>query len=557
MGKNKKALSKKEQAALKTASAKRVAEQEEGPRIPRKAPKNTGRTRAATTEDVLADMAGQDSETDDSEDEEDAADEDHGSVDYGSVAKPVARRDGNEYGAIIGRGAGQEPLAVQRKAVYVFAVEELGRPLRAGEFEVIVECSPTDLKALGVKRGKDIVKLVDGSKSCNKASREIADMIMMKGHNITDAAIVIVGLAALDQHFSPGGQDFIGAQTREAVDRRLETLQQLEQMYDKSKEDTRGGADQGQQRGEGGGLDPSLWTSSQEVASFSRADEDSVASTVEANRRKGGGGSYSRAQATQVLKAVRATTSNVGKSLCAQAASRIRKVKPAASETAINKLARGTPTAGEMENTAKKASGVDADARTDMMLLMDVAWTLEQIDKVLRLELFRGATIKLLKMNEMMGRVDEAARREHVVEFGEIYFKCVHLDLQQRLEQLLFEDGEVEILTAEGSLNEEIKDDVKQLNAKIKGMARRGSGAEAASPTASGGQKRLGGPTAAGASPGGTSGGGGRTWCFKYIVGECTNNAICGLEHKEKKDIDCPYLAKGSCFKGSSCDWKH
>ena len=80
MGKNKKALSKKEQAALKTASAKRVAEQEEGPRIPRKAPKNTGRTRAATTEDVLADMAGQDSETDDSEDEEDAADEDHGSV---------------------------------------------------------------------------------------------------------------------------------------------------------------------------------------------------------------------------------------------------------------------------------------------------------------------------------------------------------------------------------------------------------------------------------------------------------------------------------------------
>jgi hypothetical protein len=33
--------------------------------------------------------------------------------------------------------------------------------------------------------------------------------------------------------------------------------------------------------------------------------------------------------------------------------------------------------------------------------------------------------------------------------------------------------------------------------------------------------------------------------------------ALIGILHREKRDIECPFLAKGSCAKGPSCDWKH
>ena len=115
----------------------------------------------------------------------------------------------------------------------MYAEGALGRGLRDGEFEVVVEMSPADLEALGKDRGADIVKLIDGSRTCTHASREIAHKIMVEGSNINDPAVAILGLAALDRHFNGGGRDFIGAQTRAGVERRLDTLMQLGERHGK------------------------------------------------------------------------------------------------------------------------------------------------------------------------------------------------------------------------------------------------------------------------------------------------------------------------------------
>ena len=125
----------------------------------------------------------------------------------------------------------------------------------------------------------------------------------------------------------------------------------------------------------GGGTDPPFreWTGAQEVASFSRADELTAASLVEARRRQGGKIPYTREQAARVLKAIRATSSDLGKSVCAHAASVVRRYKPGAEEAAINKLTRGSATAAEMERAIKRALGMSGDAETDMVLMLDAA----------------------------------------------------------------------------------------------------------------------------------------------------------------------------------------
>jgi hypothetical protein len=173
---------------------------------------------------------------------------------------------------------------------------------------------------------------------------------------------------------------------------------------------------------------------------------------------------------------------------------------------------------------------------------------------------YSGATSKLLKMIAMTGRVDEGERRKHMEEMGEIYFRSLHQDLHGRLEHVLFGGGE-DVGTKTGSMSEEVKDDVRQLIAKIKSMTSGRRGAAAAAQATPSGQRGAGGAAAAGGSPsastGSPTGGRGRTYCSKYFTGQCSNSAACGLPHREKEDIECPFLKKGSCFKGGACDWKH
>jgi hypothetical protein len=180
--------------------------------------------------------------------------------------------------------------------------------------------------------------------------------------------------------------------------------------------------------------------------------------------------------------------------VCAQTASAIRRYKTEAEEAAINKLTRGSPTAGEIERTIKKAIGMDGEAKTDVVLMLDAACALEQIDMTGGLGLYQGATTKLLKMPQMTRRVDEEERRKHMDELGDIYIKGLHQDLQRRLEHFLLGDDEGGIVTKTGSLSEEVKDDARQLIAKTKSMTsgRRGAGAKKTSrprADASGGER--------------------------------------------------------------------
>ena len=74
-------------------------------------------------------------------------------------------------------------------------------------------------------------------------------------------------------------------------------------------------------------------------------------------------GRFNDEQAVQVLKAIRASPSPVGKSLSAQVAASVQKTKPEAQDAAIHRLLRGTVTRAEMMITVKKAIGMGLGLR--------------------------------------------------------------------------------------------------------------------------------------------------------------------------------------------------
>ena len=46
--------------------------------------------------------------------------------------------------------------------------------------------------------------------------------------------------------------------------------------------------------------------------------------------------------------------------------------------------------------------------------------------------------------------------------------------------------------------------------------------------------------------------------CKEPLSGKCSKpTGKCDRPHVEKKDLPCPFLAKGGCAKGSACDWGH
>ena len=573
-----KEISAKDQAALKVAAAKRMAAHEDRSQKKARTTSEGGETNptgkppagppkaAGKTEDILQALAGNLSSEEGEEDLGSDSGEETEEENFGSVAKPVAREspNGRKYEMIIGQGAGFPKKAVSRKDTFNLAAEELGRELTVNEKKVLAQMSPEELKQASEEQGVKLVEMIKGLPGCEGAASEVNRMIMEEGHDINAVSVFVVCLAAMDGGAIPGTPDCVGAQGPAGLARRLGTLQHMGRINGNGTKGAEAGepAASERQRGTGGGTDPSFqqWTGAQEVASFSRADELTAASLVEAHRRQGGKSPYTREQTAKVLKAIRAPTSDLGKNVCANAASAVRKYKPEADEAAINKLTRGSATAAEMERTIKKALGMSGDAETDMVLMLDAAWALEQIDRIAGVGLYSGATSKLLKMIAMTGRVDEGERRKHMEEMGDIYFKSLHQDLHGRLEHVLF-GGDEDGGTKTGSMSEEVKDDVRQLIAKIKSMTSGRRGAAAAAQATPSGQRGAGGAAAAGGSPsastGSPTGGRGRTYCSKYFTGQCSNSAACGLPHREKEDIECPFLKKGSCFKGGACDWKH
>ena len=165
------------------------------------------------------------------------------------------------------------------------------------------------------------------------------------------------------------------------------------------------------------------------------------------------------------------------------------------------------------------------DTPMDVIGLLDAAAVLRKIDEAGGLGMFEGATTKPLKIIEGTGRLNEEARRMYVIEMSDIFFKGVQRTMQKRQGQLLFEDTEdVEVIVAPGSLDEETKEDIKQLLADIKGRARREGGAAAGSSLVAV-QRQGAGRASAGMGAAGTSG---RTYCSKYIKGECSSSAACG-----------------------------
>jgi hypothetical protein len=105
--------------------------------------------------------------------------------------------------------------------------------------------------------------------------------------------------------------------------------------------------------------------------------------------------------------------------------------------------------------------------------------------------------------------------------------------------------GEIEILEKAGDLGDETQEEVRQFIANMKNEARWSKRARRAGPD----------PSASSSSTAGTMSAPVH-YCSQHLKGNC-HLASCPDPHLLKKDIPCPFLAKGSCTKGIKCDWKH
>ena len=232
---------------------------------------------------------------------------------FGSVAKPVARGsyNGRENEMVIGQGAGVAKKTVNRKLTFDLAAKDLGRPLTMSEKKVLAQMSPAELKQANEGQGAGLVEMIKGLPGCKDAASEVNSMILKDGHDINSLSVFIVCLAALDENAIPGTPDGIGAQGPAGLARRLETLRHMGRINGAGKKEAEARPARSEPRdgGEafGAGFREAM-EATQEVASFTRAEEQSAAGFVEAYRRDSGRGAtrqpFSDEQAAQVLKAV-------------------------------------------------------------------------------------------------------------------------------------------------------------------------------------------------------------------------------------------------------------
>jgi hypothetical protein len=111
----------------------------------------------------------------------------------------------------------------------------------------------------------------------------------------------------------------------------------------------------------------------QEAPSFTKAEEKNVAAFVEGETSQ----PFNDGQAAQVLKAIGASTSSVGKSLNSQVAASVQKIKPEAQDSAVRKLLRGMVTRADMEGApGKKTLGIMTPQGVSEMRVFKCLWFL-------------------------------------------------------------------------------------------------------------------------------------------------------------------------------------
>ena len=158
---------------------------------------------------------------------------------------------------------------------------------------------------------------------------------------------------------------------------------------------------------------------------------------------------------------------------------------------------------------------------------------------------FFGAKERVVTLIQATGALDDETLAANLEGLKELFFD----DLWRR--QLKYEAqmddayDEVEILEKAGDLDDETKEEVRQFIANMKNEARWSKRARRTGPDPSASSSSTAGATSAYVR-----------YCSQHLKGNC-HNASCPDPHLPKKDIPCPFLAKGSCTKGFACDWKH
>ena len=399
---------------------------------------------------------------------------------------------------------------------------------------------PEDLKNLGEVALK-------GYEILDREGRMKVDVLMRAGLSLRSLAVVASIVAILQTSGKDGKLFAIGSPSLDGLLCKLEDLRHLRDFREKRSRDespTRHGG-----RGEGGGGGSTARDLCEALASNMLAG----GLTMEQERRAAQLWAGKKAAIDwneEDRSAVQASlTSEHGAGLLAKrsAAAAAAEAFQGSESAACLKILGGGLTDTNAKAVVKAAAGLPKGKVMDGVGLGRAAAMIEQLTRSVQTHTYEGTKKAVGQMIEGLNGFEEQVVQEGAEDVEDFFMEFL---LRRQTAQLTWAAGgfrgEREVVRG---LNEEDKRKWALLEASLKCDQRNLK--KAKREEASKGDKW---------DPRGQSdkafGSGDLEYCGHFLKGNC-QRADCPNAHIEKKDIPCAFLRKGSCFKGSKCDWKH
>ena len=463
----------------------------------------------------------------------------------------------NDYKVDVFHG-GETPIVVEAEEMVKYLEEEVGHRIGASWIELACRCSKSDLKTLLEETGGELVDLLLTSGCCPSTTEAVEAKLFTEGAGTDDPEVVFLAWVAVDRWLFNDGLE--GRLAHHFGSRLLSEIQKRTKGLGKLVE--RNQTTAGLQHAEPAPIAP-RGAAAEHPGLFGA---ETLA--AELNRNSAAAGYTTRMEEElEVLieqksrdslfeldaegrrkwyKGFGASNSASGRAKLESIEDEMRSAKPGSEAPAVSALLQLKPTRLSLLGTLQKADAVQGQ-EVGPLEILGFEIMLRRVDRASELGAFGGTDGLLSALLGHMNKVPGTIILENFCEVSDIWLNdAARLMLAAKRRLTLGEKAEPP--RAAGELSEEARQEIKQLVASLNGEARRlkrqrlqekggqGSGASSSA-------------TSAGQPP--------REFCPFYLNDNCRDGANCKNPHLDKKDIKCPYLARGKCSKGNACDWKH
>ena len=399
---------------------------------------------------------------------------------------------------------------------------------------------PEDLKNLGEVALK-------GYEILDREGRMKVDVLMRAGLSLRSLAVAASIVAILQTSGKDGTLFEIGSPSLDGLLCKLEDLRHLRDFREKRSRDESPPRRGGREEGGGGG------STARDLCEALASNMLAGGLTMEQERRAAQLWAGKKAAIDwneEDRSAVQASlTSEHGAGLLAKrsAAAAAAEAFQGSESAACLKILGGGLTDTNAKAVVKAAAGLPKGKVMDGVGLGRAAAMIEQLTRSVQTHTYEGTKKAVGQMIEGLNGFEEQVVQEGAEDVEDFFMEFL---LRRQTAQLTWAAGgfrgEREVVRG---LNEEDKRKWALLEASLKCDQRNLK--KAKREEASKGDKW---------DPRGQSdkafGSGDLEYCGHFLKGNC-QRADCPNAHIEKKDIPCAFLRKGSCFKGSKCDWKH